>query len=157
MACDTSVPEKPATRINEYENNVDDCDAGNTCPQAKDSPQHAADDAKKESYSFFAADEPEARENKGCSAPVHAITPLLLIRRGVVSLEAGMPSLSHNRPAGLGVVHGPWESALQGNPRGTSTVNLDYTGQMLGGQSFFVFSATILMNRGTIRGGFQRR
>jgi len=30
-----------------------------------------------------------------------------------------MPSWIHNRPAGFGVVHGPWEPALQGNPRGT--------------------------------------
>ncbi len=134
MACDISVPKKPATRVNENENNVYDCDAGNACPQAKDSPHHAAKGTKEKANAFFAADEPEAREDKGCSAPVHAITPLLLFRRGVVSLEAGMPSLSHNRPAGLGVVHGPWESALQGNPRGISTFDPYYTGQMLGGQ-----------------------
>jgi len=29
-----------------------------------------------------------------------------------------MPFWIHNRPAGFGVVHGPWESVLQGNPRG---------------------------------------
>jgi len=145
MACDTSVPKIPATRVNENENDVDDCDAGNACPQAKDGPQHAAEDAKEKANAFFAADEPEAREDKGCSAPVHAITPLLLFRRGVVSLEAGMPSWSHNRPAGLGVVHGPWESALQGNPRGAFIIQNNYTGQMSGGQSrkhlfFSVFS-----------------
>lgn len=128
MACDTPVPEKPATRINENENDVDDCDAGNTCPQAKDSPQHAANDAKEKSDTFFAADEPEAREDKGCSAPVHAITPFqLLFRRGVVSPEAGMPSWFHNRPAGFGVVHEPWESALQGNPRGNFKAKSDFT------------------------------
>ncbi len=150
MACDTSVPKKPATRVNENENDVDDCDAGNACPQAKDGPQHAAEDAKEKANAFFAADEPEAREDKGCSAPVHAITPLLLFRRGVVSLEAGMPSLSHNRPAGLGVVHGPWESALQGNPRGTFTVVSDYTGQMLVSQpsnsSKICFYKTVIEN-----------
>ncbi len=150
MACDTSVPKKPATRVYENENGVDDCDAGNACPQAKDGPQHAAEDAKEKANAFFAADEPEAREDKGCSAPVHAITPLLLFRRGVVSLEAGMPSLSHNRPAGLGVVHGPWESALQGNPRGTFTVVSDYTGQMLVSQpsnsSKICFYKTVIEN-----------
>ena len=119
MACDTSVPKKPATRVNENENNVDDYDAGNAFIQSEYCPKHAADDAQDKPDTFFAADEPKAYKDKGGSAPVHAITPLLLFRRGVVSLEAGMPSLGHNRPAGLGVVHGPWESALQGNPRGT--------------------------------------
>ena len=133
MACDTSVPEKPATRVYENENDVDDCDAGNTCPQAEYSPQHAADDAKEKSYAFFAADEPEAREDKGCSAPVHAITPLLLFRRGVVSPEAGMPSLSHNRPAGLGWCMGRGYRPGRGTREESSVVN-NYTGQMFGCQ-----------------------
>lgn len=135
MACDISVPEKPATRVNENENDVDDCDAGNAFMQAKNCPKNAADDAQDKSCPFFTADEPEAYKDKGGSAPVHVITPFLLhFRRSVVSQEAGMPSMSHNRPAGLGVVHGPWESALQGNPRGTFIVQYDYTGQMLGSQ-----------------------
>ena len=119
MACDTSVPEKPATRINENEDDVDDCDAGNAFPKAEKGPQYAADYAQDKPDSFFAADEPKAGQDKGCSAPVHAITPFLLLfavpscfrRRGC------LPGFTIVR-RGLGVVHGPWESVLQGNPRG---------------------------------------
>ena len=59
MACDTSVPKIPATRVNENENDVDDYDAGNASQQTKDCPKHAADDAQDKSCPFFAADEPE--------------------------------------------------------------------------------------------------
>ncbi len=127
-------PAEPAAGVYEDENNVDDQNAQDGMLQPIDNPKQAAEDAEEKSNPFFAADEPEAREDKGCSTPVHAITPLLLFSPRRCISGGGDAFLESQSSGGLGVVHGPWESALQGNPRGTSTVHIDYTGQMSGSQ-----------------------
>jgi len=71
-------PAEPAAGVYENENDVDDQNAQDGMLKPIDSPKQTPDDADEKSYPFFTADEPESREDKGRSYPIHAITPLLL-------------------------------------------------------------------------------
>jgi len=130
-----SVPEKPATRINENEDDVDDCDAGNAFSHAEYGPEYAADNTEEKSDSFFAADEPEAGYDKGSSAPVHVITPFQSFsptRR----VSGGGDAFLDSQSSG-GFWGGAWTVGIgpTGEPARNSSFRSYYTGQMSSGQS----------------------